>query len=73
MELLWSDGGGDNKSIHEALSRTRQIDRSNVHSTLRRLLAKGFVEREKLGGVWCYRARISRDGFKSLVKRMSFD
>lgn len=72
MELFWSGGDGNIKAIHSVLNERRPRTEATIHSTLRRLVAKGFLEREKIGRAWVYRARMNRDQFRGMVKRMSF-
>ena len=64
MEHLWSGGEGDAKAVHAALGKRRGITLNTIQSTLKRLLGKRLLARDKVSHAHVYRPTGSREQFQ---------
>ncbi len=58
--MVWEAGPAGVREIHEAISKTREIDFATVQTYLRRLEIKGYVSSKKEGRMRIYAARAKR-------------
>ena len=63
LEWLWSQTWADVRAAHAAHSGIEGRSLNTIHSTLERLIRKGFVERRRQGRGFAYRAAVSREAF----------
>ncbi|MDV3127624.1 BlaI/MecI/CopY family transcriptional regulator [Mycobacterium sp. 21AC1] len=74
MDMLWSrDEPSTVRSVHEELSRQRQIAYTTVMSTMDNLFRKGWLEREKVGLAYHYRSKMSREEHSANLMRTVFE
>jgi predicted transcriptional regulator len=76
MELLWDRGPATIRQLTDVLySRGGPSEYATVHKFLERLEGKGFVSRERTGGVYVFQAVVARDEvigrqLEALVEKM---
>jgi BlaI family penicillinase repressor len=61
MNVLWERTPLSASEVHEGLAATQDCTPKTVRTLLDRLLAKKAVVRERIHGVWVYRAAVGRD------------
>jgi predicted transcriptional regulator len=76
LQLLWDRGPSTVRQLADVLyARGGPSEYATVHKLLERLEAKGYVRRERSGGVFLFRASVDRDDLigqqlETLVERM---
>jgi predicted transcriptional regulator len=76
LQLLWDRGPSTVRQLADVLyPRGGPSEYATVHKLLERLEAKGYVRRERSGGVFLFRASVDRDDLigqqlETLVERM---
>jgi len=76
LQLLWDKGPASVRRLTEVLySKGGPSEYATVHKLLERLEAKGYVLRDRSGGVYVFRAAIDRDAvigqqLETLVAKM---
>jgi predicted transcriptional regulator len=76
LQLLWEQGPASIRQITEVLyPKGGPSEYATVHKFLERLEAKGFVARERSGGVYLFRAVLDRNAvigqqLETLVEKM---
>lgn len=74
MDMLWSRSDVSTvRSVYEELAKRRQIAYTTVMSTMDNLFRKGWLEREKLGLAYRYRATMSREESSAKLMRTVFE
>ena len=63
LDWLWGRDWVDVRAAHAAHAGAEGRSLNTIHSTLERLIRKGFVERRREGRAFAYRAIVSRDDF----------
>ncbi len=72
MKVLWDDGTIALGKIHDRLSLERNWAYSTVKTLVRRLVAKGWVEYERVGNSFLYRSAAPRaEAVRSAVREFS--
>lgn len=56
--VLWELGEGSVGDIHEAVSRTRDIEYATLRTFVRRLEAKGYIKAQQVGRTKLYRPKV---------------
>ena len=60
MKICWAKGQTSAREIYEETLKEKKRGYQTVKTMLDRLAAKGYLEREKFGPIWLYRATVSR-------------
>ena len=60
MKISWAKGQTSAREIYEETLKEKKRGYQTVKTMLDRLAAKGYLEREKFGPIWLYRATVSR-------------
>lgn len=60
LKVLWERGPCSVVQVGESLSKTKGVTRASIHTTLVRLLRKGFVKRKKVDTLYRYQAARKR-------------
>ena len=63
MDHLWSAGPADVKAVSAVVGQPRGITLNTVQSTLKRLHAKGLLDRTKVSHAYVYAPTASREAF----------
>lgn len=63
METVWSLGETTVRSVHEQLSKRRDLAYTTVMTTMTRLASKGMLERDASGLAHRYRPGITREEY----------
>src|SRR5579885_3401240 len=76
LELLWQKGSASVRQLADVLyPRGGPSEYATVHKLLERLAGKGYVRRERQGGLYSFRAAVDRDEvigrqLETLVEKM---
>jgi BlaI family penicillinase repressor len=60
MNICWENGKATARQVYEEAAKTRQWEYQTVKTMLDRLVAKGYVGREKLGPLCLYKPAVTR-------------
>jgi len=80
MKICWEKGQVSARIIYEETLKEKKRGYQTVKTMLDRLVGKGYLEREKFGPIWLYKAAVSRskmvareiDSFASTVLDNTF-
>ena len=60
MKICWKNGQASARVIYEESLSDKKRSYHTVKTLLDRIVAKGFLEREKFGPIWLYKPAVSR-------------
>jgi BlaI family transcriptional regulator, penicillinase repressor len=60
MNICWESGKATARQIYEEAAKSRQWEYQTVKTMLDRLVAKGYIAREKLGPLCLYKPAVTR-------------
>lgn len=63
MEILWEEGSGAVRTVHDRLAQRREIAYTTVMTVMSRLVEKGILVRRQEGRAYIYAPHESRDSF----------
>lgn len=77
LKVLWRDGASSVRQVRQALAAKRRLAHTSVMTVMNIMLDKGYLRREKVGGSYAYRPRVSQGAttrrmLKDLIDR-AFD
>ncbi len=67
MQILWQEAHSSVRQIHALLAQQRTIAYTTVLTTMRRLVDKGFLKRERAGNADIYRPALSQEDLVQMV------
>ena len=60
MKICWEKGQASARIIYEETLKVKKRGYQTVKTMLDRMVAKGYLEREKFGPIWLYKPAVSR-------------
>lgn len=60
LDCLWADGPSSPSKVHAAVGEQRGVTVNTVSSSLKRLVEKGLLSREKISHSYVYQAAVTR-------------
>ncbi|OGY79736.1 MAG: hypothetical protein A3B74_01680 [Candidatus Kerfeldbacteria bacterium RIFCSPHIGHO2_02_FULL_42_14] len=72
MEILWKIGEGSVRDVRENLAKKKYISFNTVMTVMNRLIGKQLLQKLRKGGVYCYKAQVTRKTFCQKISESIF-
>ena len=70
LKVLWRDGACSVRQVRESLAARRRLAHTSVMTVMNIMLDKGYLRRDKAGGSYAYRPRVTQ---RATTRRMLKD